>query len=346
MYEGETYEVILQRLLDRVSDGVDKREGSIIYDALAPAAVELAQTYETLEAQLGLFFAETTFGTYLDRKALESGITPRKPATKSLRKGRFKDGSGAPFDVPAGSRYGLDGIVYVARERVSQGVFHLECEAVGSIGNQSFGALLPIDYVPGLGSAELSDVLTPGDDVETDDSLRQRLLQHIRNPSASGNAADYLRWAMEVSGVGAAQVYPLWAGAGTVKVVIADVNKQPGGAELIADVASHIGNVRPIGADVTVEAAVGVGIDIVATIVLAPGYSVQQVTEAYKEAIVEHLKSIAFVDSYVAIARVGNLLLTTPGVIDYSGLTLNGGTVNIALGAGQIPVLGSISLGV
>ena len=41
MYENVTYEDILQRMLDRVPDSMDKREGSIIYDALAPAAVEL-----------------------------------------------------------------------------------------------------------------------------------------------------------------------------------------------------------------------------------------------------------------------------------------------------------------
>ena len=38
MYEKMTYESILQKMLNMVSDDVDKREGSIIYDALAPAA--------------------------------------------------------------------------------------------------------------------------------------------------------------------------------------------------------------------------------------------------------------------------------------------------------------------
>ena len=44
-----TFEFILDRMLDRVPDTVDKREGSIIYDALAPAAAELAKTYMELE---------------------------------------------------------------------------------------------------------------------------------------------------------------------------------------------------------------------------------------------------------------------------------------------------------
>ena len=41
-YSGETYEQILQRMLARVPGDIDKREGSIIYDALAPAAVEIS----------------------------------------------------------------------------------------------------------------------------------------------------------------------------------------------------------------------------------------------------------------------------------------------------------------
>ena len=45
MYENITYESILQRMLDRIPDDMDKREGAVIYDALAPAAVELQLMY-------------------------------------------------------------------------------------------------------------------------------------------------------------------------------------------------------------------------------------------------------------------------------------------------------------
>ena len=37
-YEEMTYERIMSRCLARVPGTVDKREGSIIYDAIAPAA--------------------------------------------------------------------------------------------------------------------------------------------------------------------------------------------------------------------------------------------------------------------------------------------------------------------
>ena len=52
MYEDVTYEEILKRMLDRVPSDVDKREGSIVYDALAPAAVEIQLMYTELHAVL------------------------------------------------------------------------------------------------------------------------------------------------------------------------------------------------------------------------------------------------------------------------------------------------------
>ncbi len=39
MYEEMSFEAIMERCLGRVATSVDKREGSIIYDAIAPAAL-------------------------------------------------------------------------------------------------------------------------------------------------------------------------------------------------------------------------------------------------------------------------------------------------------------------
>ena len=38
-----TYEELVQALLDRVKNDVDKREGSVIFDAIAPCAYFLTQ---------------------------------------------------------------------------------------------------------------------------------------------------------------------------------------------------------------------------------------------------------------------------------------------------------------
>lgn len=59
MFETNTYEAILQRLLDRIPDTMDKREGAVIYDALAPAAIELNLAYVAAGV-----FAEADFCRY------------------------------------------------------------------------------------------------------------------------------------------------------------------------------------------------------------------------------------------------------------------------------------------
>lgn len=345
MFENQTFETILGRMLDRVSNSLDKREGSIIYTALAPIAAELAQMYMELDIVLRLGFGETSSGEYLEHRASDFGID-RKPATKALRKGLFWNASNQPIDVPVGSRYSCEQVNFVVRSRLAAGEFELECETAGEIGNTVFGSLLPIDYIVGLARAELTDVIVPGEDVESDESLRARYLQKVREPGTSGNVADYKRWATEVIGVGTAKVMPLWNGPGTVKVIITDSDRRPASPSLVDAVAAHIEEVRPIGSAVTVVSATGKPIDVTATVTLASGYTLQQVQDAFVQQLEAYLRETAFELTYVSYARIGTLLLGTPGVLDYVNLTVNGGTSNVALLDEEVPVLGTVSLGV
>src|SRR5690606_29819945 len=98
VFEDQTFETILTRMLNRVSNTLDKREGSIIYTALAPIAVELAQAYADLDVFMRLTFARTADGDFLTYRTAESGVN-RRPATPAIRKGVFD----AP--VPIGSRF-------------------------------------------------------------------------------------------------------------------------------------------------------------------------------------------------------------------------------------------------
>ena len=56
MYEHITYENIIARILARVPDSLDKREGSLIYDAIAPAAAEIQNLYIELDTILNQKF--------------------------------------------------------------------------------------------------------------------------------------------------------------------------------------------------------------------------------------------------------------------------------------------------
>ncbi|WP_138751794.1 baseplate J/gp47 family protein [Paenibacillus sinopodophylli] len=352
MYESYTYEFLLGRMLERVPNNIDKREGSIIYDACAPAAAELAQMYIELNLNSNLSFADTATDEYLSRKTSEFGID-REPATYALRRGEFRNASDSLMDVPLNSRFGIDDLTYIVTSKISLGVFVLTCESTGIVGNQSFGTLLPITFVAGLVSANLLDVLIPGEDVESDGALRSRFYSQVQSPGLSGNIADYEAWALSVEGVGNVQVQPLWSGAGTVKVVIVNSEGLPASGLLVSNVQDFISpipsstgeGVAPIGAHVTVISATGVAISVSATVVLSGSATIAEINAVFSDSLKAYLRSIAFAsDPSPKYARIGSLLLDTPGVLDFSVLRVNGGTTNIAIALGQVAIGGTVTL--
>lgn len=357
MYEMQTYDAILQRMLDRVPSDVDKREGSIIYDALAPAAAELAQLYADLDINYSLSFADSASGEYLERRTAEFGVR-REPATKAIRKGLFTGSSATPLDVPVGSRYNISGINYKAIEKISTGLFRLECETAGIIGNQHFGALLPIDYVNGLVAATLSDVLVPGEDEEDDEALRQRYFATLNEQPFGGNIADYKGKIGGVPGVGGVKVFPVWAGGGTVKVAVIASDWNVPSSALIDDIQTLIDPVTnqgegfgyaPIGHSVTIAGVSGVTINVITTLTLSLGTTIGQVQDDVETAIESYLLSLrqtwaGDTQLVVRISQMEARILSVAGVDDVSGTTLNGVAANMTLTSEQIPKLGTVTI--
>ena len=68
----------------------------------------------------------------------------------------------------------------------------------------------------------LGEIVTSGQDEETDDELRKRFLIYVNEKPFGGNFIEYVQRVREIDGVGAVQVYPVWNGSGTVKVVVLD----------------------------------------------------------------------------------------------------------------------------
>ena len=100
-YENETYEEIMSRILARVPDNLDKREGSMIWNATGPASVEMAILYTALDFILQATFADTAPRDYLILRAAERGLSP-KPATYAVLRADFNQ------SVPIGTRFSLD----------------------------------------------------------------------------------------------------------------------------------------------------------------------------------------------------------------------------------------------
>nr|WP_028559011.1 baseplate J/gp47 family protein [Paenibacillus pinihumi] len=359
MYEMYTFSFLLNRMLSRVPDTVDKREGSIIYDACAPAAAELAQMYMELEMNAALSFADTASGEFLTRRAGEFGVN-RSPATKAVRRGLFVDDSGKPLNVPIGSRYSIEDTVYVVAAAISAGAAELECETPGVVGNTFFGQLLPIDYVAGLATAELADILIPGADEESDDALRERYYDAVNEPAFGGNVADYKQTINAISGVGACKIYPAWAGGGTVKAtLIASDWSAPTSAlvnqvQTLMDPTVNSGQglgLAPIGHQVTIKGVQAVKVSVSTTLTLASGMTPGQV-----QADVEAVFSAYLLDLrrdwsnqaqlVVRTAQLDARILTIAGIEDVADTKLNGSPANLTLGADEIPTAGAVTINV
>lgn len=341
MYENMTFETILSNMLSRVTNDVDKREGSIIYDTLAPCAYHLAQTYFLLDAYVNLFFVDTAIGEYLDRNAGDYGLS-RKVATPAERK-IITTGS-----VNLGTRWGIEGVTYKIDSLLSQNNYRAICEQAGVIGNSYAGSLENIDNVSGV-TATLSDIITYGSDEETDTELRSRIQQYLINPSQDGNTAQYMKWATEYVGIGAAKVFPLWNGGNTVKITITNGLYLPAEAALISEFQEYIdpeatglGNgLAPIGCKVTVSGGVKKDINVTANVILTEGYTNY---EGASDAISKYLASITYVKNSVSYMRIGSVLLDCASIAEISGLTMNGGAGDVILSGEEIPVLNSLSL--
>lgn len=342
-----TYEKIKQNILNEITTDINKSEGTIINDIVSPISLEMGKAYTEFEKILSLMFLDGMEGIYIDRKVSDYGIY-RKAGTKAYCIVTFTGSNNTV--IPSGTLVQAGGgLLFQTVEEVTilntSAEVKAEALEIGSNYNVDADTItnIPIS-INGVISVTNVNKAIGGTDTETDESLLNRYLQQLQNPSTSGNVYNYKQWALGVQGVGGAKIFPLWNGPGTVKTVIVDSNKLPASETLVYEVSEYIEKMRPIGAEVTVKSATGINIDVSGTVVLSAGYTLQSVTDIFKNEITEYFKSIAFESNYISYARLGTILLSVDGVLDYSNLKLNDTSINISLADEEIPVLGLIAL--
>ena len=351
MFETYTYDYILNQLLSNVPSDVDKREGSIIYDALAPGAAVMAQQYIDMDTILDQTFADTMAGTYLDRRVAERGLS-REAATYAVVKGVFNT------SIPIGNRFNLDSYNYTVTELISDTdhSYKLTCETSGSTPNNLTGSLIPIENINGLTSAEITEILTPGEDEETDDTLRTRYFNSFGNQSFGGNRSDYKEKVDAIDGVGGCKAYRAPAGGGTVSIVIIDSDFKVPSASLVetvqtaTDPVANSGEgygIAPFGHRVTVTAAGSTAINITCDITYASGWSADD-AKSYIESILDaYLLELSktWEDSTIVVrlSQIESRLIEFEGITDIENLKINGAASNLVIDTNSIPVRGTVN---
>lgn len=339
-----TYDDLIQRSLGRITANVDKTEGSLIYDAVVPCVAELYEAYLYIDELEKRVFADTSYGEYLDRRCAERGIY-RKEAVYAIRKATFN------IDVPIGSRWAKEELIYTVTEKVQTGVFKVKCNQSGLIGNRYSGEMVNMDAVENINSAILGEIIIAGSDIEEDEPLRKRYFDSFEKEAFGGNIKDYQEKVGNIEGVGQVKVYPVWNGGGTVKLLLLDGENNIPDELLIQDVQTQVDPIQnageglgiaPIGHIVTVESAEKVDVQVKFTLTFKDS-SWEQVSSQVKEVIEKYFNSLrekwSETDIVVRISQIESRILDIEGIIDIQNTTLNGETSNLYLDDEQVPML-------
>lgn len=348
---------ITRRLVEAVA-GPDKTLQDLPNQALAKTLLLAIRdvTQNTVLAAEAVYDARSIFsavGADLDSLCRERSATVRRRvATRARLLVRLQKSMALPFEtpIPAGSLLsiaiaGSQPVEYrtLADVAVPNGEKEVECAAEcmesGSIGN------LPpaVKLLPGMAGIDTADVIelyAEGVDEESDDSLRSRLLDEVRNMEKGGTIYDYEMWAKRISGVVSAMVLPLARGPGSLDVIITGSNGMPSD-ELIAEVQAYLISKSHAAFDnVLVRPPSPKKIDVRVVVQLESGYSAGEVLPRVRAAVGETIQSENEV-GVVRLTKIANAVNDTLGIFNFS---LTAPAQDITLSTGDLAVPGEIEV--
>lgn len=202
-------------------------------------------------------------------------------------------------------------------------------------------------------NAVVAAITIEAENLESEDSLRARLVDRIQNPPAGGAAFDYIAWARSIAGVTRAWVGPQALGPGTVVVYFVTDENNPitPTSPKIAEVANYIQAVRPVTANVSIVAPNLLEIDM--TIAIKPNNA------AVRAAIETELQDLIYRDSALAgsykapgvlhdgkilLSRINEAISIGLNEEDHEIIDINGiAPADVVPATGELTVLGTIT---
>lgn len=379
-----TKEYLLELALSEVPNDVDKRQGSIIYDALAICCGKIADVFMEVKQVVEQGYMRTaTRDENIEYRAEERGIY-RDEATFAQRLGTFTNLDGTPANVQIGSLFCtidenkqnvLNYVVvskYVVDGVEIAGSYVLECQTSGTKGNTYFGEILPLTDMGTLGSATLTTIIEPARDRESNESLKERYFATFNIEAFGGNIADYRRIMSKFTGVGQTQIYPRTKEDEEIVLSCVDPSNQPISTDYINEVQQTLdpenyynnGNDTrgmglgevPMGHIVAVTTPEVFPINITIDAILA--------NTAYYETVVQNIQTNlqAYInqvqklwddgDGEYSLTVYYNQVVvaasTADGVVNVNDCKINGGEANITLPQNKtkqlMPILGTVTV--
>ncbi len=367
--DGVSARSIEQRMMSHLPADIDKTEGGFAWDFTYPVALEKAELLQfylvrTLQ-MINPLWAE---GEWLDRHATENGLE-RRSSNKAFgkvvvtgQKG-IHIAQGFVFAVPSESGNPSIEFETLADAVISaDGIVEIPVQALEGGTRSNVGAdtiTIMREPIRGIVKVTNIDSLTGGTSEESDASLRERILDLLRNRGDSfvGNNADYVRWAKEIAGVGYAHPIPEYNGPNSVKLIVVDANGSPANEQILNAVKKHIFGINrrdinrlaPVGLlDFAVSAPAPVTLLFTIQVKLTEGTENESFTKALRASLLNYYRKISTESDdgrkVVKYVMVVALISHLPMVLDFKEFYINGGIKNIECSEEEYPVTGEIEV--
>lgn len=353
----ECEDAILERMLQTLPDNMDTTEGSFPWDFLAPTAIEKAEILEyylpnTLQAMFPLW-AE---GEWLSYHALSFGLQ-RKEASHAT--GIVQVTGVAGTEIPAGFVFAVPSVNDVEAVEFAtdtdavigpNGDVGIAVTAVegGISGNVKAGTItIMSEPITGIENITNPKAASGGSEVEEDEELRERILEIAQNnESFVGCDKNYITWAKSVAGVGNAFVDSQYETShpNHVRLTVVDANGEPASQAIQTAVYNYIMSPddrrqrkAPIGAVLIVSAPTSFVIAVSVTSITLDGATTStEIIERFRAGLASYY-AVAKEAGIVRYNQIHRVLTETSGLVDFSGLKVNGKTDNITIPDGQYP---------
>lgn len=366
-----TYENIQNRKMSVVPQGLDRREGSVIWTTVAANSMEMALAYMQMGINQQNAFPDTANREFLIRHCALRGITPYPPSATRIEgvfysdvtKGTLYDPSEDTFK---NTRFTADNtkLVYrvvkpIVNENNEKVVGHWElvCEIVGTVGNLISGKLIPVDEIQALGSASIVGIIEQGDDEESTEALRSRYMESLQAQPFAGNKAAYREMCRNIDEVGACKVFRAYNDqAGHVGLCILNDELNPPDEATVSSVQKEIdpkngdgSGMAPIDHQVHVFGAGTTPIEVYVKV--KPIYAntrwediSQTITDTINAYFLDLIKTWDSVDQlYVRPSHIIARLLGVDMIVDVKECTVNGKTDNVPIDPTSVPKVGVVS---
>lgn len=341
----------LAELIDRVQSdinarlpGADSRLRRSLLEVLSRVqAGSEYRLYSYLDYMAQQVFVDTANGDYLNRWSSFWGVA-RKTATPATGTVALTGVNGSAIPVGAILRRG-DGVQYqtTSSASISAGVASvaIKAQTPGVTGNSPNNTSLTFaSPITGVTATATSSIVAGGGDTESDDALRLRILARIQQPPQGGSATDYSNWALAVTGVTRAWVYPLENGLGTVTVRFMMDDTYPSGIPLLADVQrvqTALTALKPVTAILTVAAPVALAVNFG---IQLRGVDTPEIRTAITAELTDLIRRDAQPGGTLLLSRIREAISIAAGESDH---VLTSPIADVVASVGQIPTMGAIT---